>query len=598
MLQQTIVFFERRQKSEPINFNDRRMGRERRFDIRPFSIERRRQHSQKREGERLSIKIPIFLESKGIIGETKNISFGGIMIHSVVPIHPGTSVKTRFSWENSITVDLPGQVVFCREALGIQEWSSLGISFSGSKTLEHKIRELLISRLSDTTHSLHGLTLNIILSKDDVQADEAISIAPPEMERDKPMGSNQKMLHVDVADGSLLSNRQSFYATLSRSNKSLEKWAARYTYFRPVESAGTEILFQGKKLILLTSNDHLGLTQHPKVKEAAIKAVERYGTGSGSTHVLAGTIDLHQELEDRLAKFKRMESAILFATGFMANLGAISTLFKDDFVLLNDSKNHYSIFEGCRASKSQIRVYHHNDMDHLERALRIYSGKRKVIITDSVFSMDGDVAPLNQLVTLAQKYDALVVVDEVFASGILGENGRGSLSHFGVEGQVDLVTDSFGKAFASFGGYVAGSRDLINYLRHFAMPAIFTTSLSPVVSATVLAALDVIETDKELIPRLWTNVEYMRKGLREIGYNLGNSTTQLIPVMIGDESLAHRLSAALQERGIFVNAIGRPAVPRGKARLRVSPMATHSQNELDRALAAFREVGKEYNLIR
>lgn len=418
-----------------------------------------------------------------------------------------------------------------------------------------------------------------------------------EADRETPMGSDQKMLHVDAEEGRPLTHRESFYATLHLSNKSLAQWASRYTYFRRVDSAGTEILSHGQKLILLTSNDHLGLTQHPRVKEAALRAIERYGTGSGSTHVLAGTIDLHQELEERLAKFKRMESALLFATGFMANLGAISTAFKRDFVLLNDSKNHYSIFEGCRASKSQIRIYRHNDMEHLEQVLKLYSGKRKVIITDSVFSMDGDVAPMRDIVALAQKYDALVVVDEVFASGVLGEKGRGSLSHFGVEGQVDLITDSFGKAFASFGGYVAGSREMINYLRHFAMPAIFTTSLSPVVSATVLAALDVIESDPDLIPRLWTNVEYMRQGLRKMGYDLGKSTTQLIPVMIGDEALAHRLSSALQECGVFVNAIGRPAVPRGEARLRVSPMATHSREELDRGLAAFKEVGEKFNLI-
>lgn len=597
-MESTVLYYQRRQKDETITFSNRRTRSERRVANQPVTLERRREASHLRTSEREEFEIPVHFEAtmKEIVGETRNINLGGLMVCSDVPISSGTSIKLRFSFAESLSLDLGGQVIFCRPAGAQAPGWAIGVAFAKMGDLEQGVLESAIQAVNQR-EAQKRTSLTIFFSENILEKTETLPHSFPESDKEEPMGHLQTMNHVDTKQGKPLTHRESFYSTLRESNRSLKQWAGRYTYFRRVDSAGTQILSHGQQLILLTSNDHLGLTQHPRVKDAALRAIERYGTGSGSTHVLAGTIDLHKELEERLAKFKRLESAILFATGYMANLGAISTLFRQDYVLVNDSKNHYSIFEGCRASKSQIRIYRHNDMGHLEQVLKLYSKKRKVIITDSVFSMDGDMAPLKEITALAQKYDALVVVDEVFASGVLGEQGRGSLSHFGIEGQVDLITDSFGKAFASFGGYVAGSSDMINYLRHFAMPSIFTTSLSPVVSATVLAALDVMESDADLIPKLWTNIEYMRKGLEEIGLNLGKSTTQIIPVMIGDEAQAHRVAAALQERGVFVSAIGRPAVPRGEARLRVSPMATHTREELDQALVAFKDVGEKFNLI-
>lgn len=390
-----------------------------------------------------------------------------------------------------------------------------------------------------------------------------------------------------------------FYTSIGRVTESLKNWNERYTYFRRIDSAiGKHILSGNQKLIMLSSNDYLGLTSHPKVKEAAIKAIERYGTGTGSTMVLSGTLDLHKYLEHKLAEFKGMESALLFGTGFMANAGTISTLFKKDYILLNDQYNHISIFEGCRFSGSRVRMFRHNDMEHLKKVLKIYkSHKKKALIVESVFSMDGDLAPLKEISALAREHGAVMLVDDAHASGVFGQNGRGSLSYFNLEGQVDIVTDSFGKAFAGIGGYVAGSKEIIDYLRHFSSMAIFTTSLSAATCATILAAMDVLESDQSLVAKFWQNVKVLREGLLSLGFDLGRSNAHILPVMIGNEALAYQFSQELQKEGIFANSVGRPAVPRGKARLRLAPMATHDLDDLERALAAFSKVGKKLHVI-
>lgn len=396
------------------------------------------------------------------------------------------------------------------------------------------------------------------------------------------------------------STSKDFYQKFLGVSKSLNEWEKKYKYFREINSGlKTKIITKNRELLMLGSNNYLGLTTHPKVKEAAINAIKEYGTGTGSTSVLSGTLGIHTRLEEKVAEFKGMESALLFGTGFMANLGTISTLFDKDFILINDEKNHVSIFEGCKRSRSRVRIYHHNDMGHLEKILKLYqkSSDKKVIIVESVFSMDGDLARLPEIVALAEKYNAAILVDEAHASGVLGKNGRGSLEFLNLEGKIDVVTDSFGKAFGSIGGYVAASKELTDYIKHLSGASIFTTSLPPSVCATILAVIEVLENEPELLDRFWANVQTMRQGLVKLGFNTGTSDTHIIPVIIGDEATTYQFCGVLQEYGVFVSAVGRPAVKRGEERLRVSVMASHEEKDLFRALEIFDVVGKKLGVI-
>ncbi|MDI6735362.1 MAG: 8-amino-7-oxononanoate synthase [bacterium] len=340
--------------------------------------------------------------------------------------------------------------------------------------------------------------------------------------------------------------------------------------------------------ILLCSNDYLGLTQHPKVKEKAKEAIERFGCGSGASRLISGTFLLHSELEKKLAEFKKTEAALVFASGYAANLGVISSLAGRGDVIIIDKLNHASIIDGCRLSEADLRVYPHKNMVSLEKILKQTQNKRlRLIITDGVFSMDGDLAPLPEIVNLAKKYKALVMVDDAHGSGVLGKEGRGTVEYFDLEGQIDIQMGTLSKALGSLGGFIAGSNILIEYLINKARSFIYSTALSPAQVATALASLEIIQTEPQLRLRLLQNVRYLKQGLENSGFDTMGSQTQIIPVFIGETNKTMQASKFLYEHGIFAPAIRPPTVPQGKSRLRLSLMATHTTAHLDRVLSAF-----------
>jgi len=374
--------------------------------------------------------------------------------------------------------------------------------------------------------------------------------------------------------------------------------AGLYTFFQPIASAQEpEVVLGRRRMIMIGSNNYLGLTTHPKVLEAAHEAIRRYGTGCGGSPFLNGTLDLHEAVERKLARFKGKEAALLFSTGFQANLGILSALGGREDVLITDRLDHASIVDGCRLSFSETRRFRHNDMADLERAL-IAAGKRgKLVVVDGVFSMEGDIANLPEIVRLARKYGARVMVDDAHATGVMGKNGRGTAEHFGLEDEVDLVMGTCSKALASIGGFVAGPAEVIHYLRHRARSLLFSASLPAPCVATIGAALDVIENEPERRERLWENAARMKRELTALGFDTGQSETPIIPVILGDDQLTFKFVKSLRRRGVFANAAISPGVPEGRALIRTSYMATHTSKHLDWVLSAFQKVGKQLGVI-
>lgn len=371
-----------------------------------------------------------------------------------------------------------------------------------------------------------------------------------------------------------------------------------YPYFRVIESAQEpEIIMNGRKVIMIGSNNYLGLTNHPKVKEAAIEAIKKYGTGCAGSRFLNGTLDIHVELEEKLARFMRKEAALIFSTGFQVNLGVISALVGKNDVVIIDKLNHASIIDGCRLSFGETRRYRHNDMADLERILKECEAKNKLIVVDGVFSMEGDIANLPEIVVLAKKYGARVMVDDAHGLGVLGKTGRGTAEHFGLEEEVDLIMGTYSKSLASIGGFVAGSADVIQYIKHFARSLIFSASPPPASIASVNAALDIMENEPWRREKLWENTRKMLKGFKELGFDVGASQTPIIPVVVGENENAFAMVMMLQEEGIFANVAVSPAVPDGRALIRTSYMATHKDEHLEKVLSVFKKVGKALGLI-
>jgi len=371
-----------------------------------------------------------------------------------------------------------------------------------------------------------------------------------------------------------------------------------YPYFRVIESAqGPEVIMNGKKMIMIGSNNYLGLTNHPKVKEAAINAIKKYGTGCAGSRFLNGTLDIHVQLEEKLAWFMRKESALVFTTGFQVNLGVISSLIGKDDVVIIDKMDHASIVDGCRLSFGEVKRYKHNDIEDLERVLKECEGKTKLVVVDGVFSMEGDIVKLPEVINMCKKYGARLMVDDAHGIGVLGRTGRGTAEHFGVENEVDLIMGTYSKSLASIGGFIAGEKDVINYIKHFARAFIFSASPPPASVASVSAAIDIIENEPERREQLWKNTNKMLKGFKELGFNIGVAETPIIPVIVGDDELAFKFVMMLQEEGIFANVAVSPAVPPGKALIRTSYMATHTDEHLDRVLEAFKKVGKALGVI-
>lgn len=371
-----------------------------------------------------------------------------------------------------------------------------------------------------------------------------------------------------------------------------------YPYFRMIESAqDPEITMNGRRMIMVGSNNYLGLTNHPKVKEAAIEAIKKYGTGCAGSRFLNGTLDIHVELEEKLARFMRKEAALIFSTGFQVNLGVISALVgKDDLVII-DKMDHASIIDGCRLSFGEIRKYKHNDMVDLERVLRENEDREKLLVVDGVFSMEGDIAPLPDIVNLAQKYHARLMVDDAHGIGVLGKTGRGTSEYFGLENDVDLIMGTYSKSLASIGGFISGSADVIHYIKHTARSLIFSASPPPASVAAVSAAIDIIENEPERRENLWKNTTKMLDGFKSLGFRTGMSQTPIIPVIVGDDEKAFAMAMMLQQEGVFVNVAVTPAVPAGMSLIRTSYMATHTDEHLDIVLSAFAKIGKKLGLI-
>jgi len=366
-----------------------------------------------------------------------------------------------------------------------------------------------------------------------------------------------------------------------------------------------ECVFDGKRVINLASNNYLGLTTHPKLSEAAIAATKKYGVGSGAVRTVSGTMSIHMELEEKIARFKKTEACVVFQSGFAANAGTVSAILgKEDFII-SDELNHASIIDGARLSRAKIKVFHHKDTAHAEELLKEVANEpgHKLIITDGVFSMDGDVGPLPALCDLAEKYGAIMMVDDAHASGVLGKNGRGTPDHFNVHGRVDVQVGTLSKAIGALGGYVCGSKELIDFLYHRARPFLFSTSHPPSVAATCIAAFDVLEQEPELMDKLWANTRFFKKELGLLGFNIGGSITPasetpITPIIVGEGRLAMEFSRELFNEGVFTPGIAFPTVAEGKARLRTIMTATHTHDQLTKALEVLKKVGTRMGIIK
>jgi 8-amino-7-oxononanoate synthase len=372
-----------------------------------------------------------------------------------------------------------------------------------------------------------------------------------------------------------------------------------YPYFRTISSAqDTEVIMNGQSVLMLGSNSYLGLTNDPRIKEATQAAVRKYGSGCAGSRFLNGTLDLHIQLEQELAKLMKKEAALLYSTGFQVNLGVVSTMVGKDEYLIADKANHASLVEGCRLSLGKTLRYAHNDMEALGRRLaQLPHQAGKLIVVDGVFSMEGDIVKLPELVKLAKQHNAAVMVDDAHSIGVLGKHGSGTASHFGLEDDVHLIMGTFSKSLASLGGFIAGDAATIDYLKHLSRTLVFSASMSPANAAAVLAALRIMIDEPERIVQLWKNTEHMKQGLISLGFHLGASQTPILPVYVHDLMKTFQFCKRLQEEGVFVNPVISPAVPPGDELLRVSLMATHTFEQIDRALEKFQKVGKELGII-
>lgn len=364
--------------------------------------------------------------------------------------------------------------------------------------------------------------------------------------------------------------------------------------------SGARSIINGKEVINLSSNNYLGLANNPRLKKAALEALEKWGVGAGAVRTIIGNMSIHEELEKKLAEFKHVEAVLVFQSGFTANAGAIPSVVDKGDVIISDELNHASIIDGCRLSRADVIRYKHSDMKDLERVINEVKDNynTKLIITDGVFSMDGDIAKLPEIVELAEKYGCLTYVDDAHASGVLGRSGRGSADHFGLHGRVDIQIGTLSKAIGVVGGYVAGNKNLIEWLNHRGRPFLFSTAAPPSVAAACLEAINILSESSELTDKLWDNARYLKNGLNKMGFNTGKSETPITPVIAGDDRKAIELSKRLFEEGVFAQSIVFPTVPRDGARVRTIVTAAHTKKDLDDALNAFENVGRELGLIK
>ena len=372
-----------------------------------------------------------------------------------------------------------------------------------------------------------------------------------------------------------------------------------YPYFRMIASGQDPVVsMNGSRVIMLGSNNYLGLTNHPEIKAAAARALDDYGTGTAGSRFLNGTLEIHVELEEKLARFMKREAALTFSTGFQVNLGVISTIVGRNDVVILDSLDHACILDGARLSYGRILKFAHNNMEVLEERLRSVGGERaSMIVVDGVFSMEGDIANVPQIVDLKRKYGARLMIDDAHGIGVMGEHGRGTAEHFGLEADADLVMGTFSKSLATVGGFVVGDRKIIDYVKHTARSLMFSAAPPPASVASVIKALEIIEREPERRQRLWENTAYMKHEFTAMGFDTGESASPIIPLVVGDDMAAFRMTMRLQAEGVFVNPVVSPAVPEGRAMIRTSYMATHTREHLDRSLEAIRKVGREMDVI-
>lgn len=375
--------------------------------------------------------------------------------------------------------------------------------------------------------------------------------------------------------------------------------AGFYPYFRVVESEqDPEVIVAGKRMIMLGSNNYLGLTSHPRVKEAAIEAVRKYGSGCAGSRFLNGTLDIHVRLEEKLARFFRKQAALTFSTGYQTNLGIISSLCGKDDVLVIDKLDHASIIDACRLSFAEVKKFRHNDMESLDGVLRENGNRGKLVVVDGVYSMEGDIAPLPDIVKVCKKHGARLMVDDAHGVGVLGRTGRGTAEHFGVEQDVDVIMGTYSKSLASIGGFVAADEDVIHYIKHTSRPLIFSASPPPASVASVIAALDIIDTEPERRERLWRNTNRMMAACKQLGYDTGVSQTPIIPLLMGEMERAFMMWKTLDAEGLFVNPVVPPATPQGRCLIRTSYMATHTDEMLDQVLVILEKAGKRLGIIQ
>jgi glycine C-acetyltransferase len=378
------------------------------------------------------------------------------------------------------------------------------------------------------------------------------------------------------------------------------KRTGSYFRLRELESACEPVSrVDGKEVINLASNNYLGLANHPKLKEAAIEAIRKYGAGSGAVRTITGTMDLHMKLERRIAAFKHTEACVVFQSGFTANAGTVSSILTPTDHIISDELNHASIIDGCRLSRAKIHVFRHRDVAHAAEVLESLKDTpgHKLLITDGVFSMDGDIGPLDKLTELAERYGAIMMVDDAHSSGVLGRNGRGTVDHFNLHGRVQVQVGTLSKAVGVLGGYVCGSQDLIEYLYHRARPFLFSTSHPPAVTAACLAAFEILENEPERVQALWDNTNYYKALLKQAGFDTGVSETPITPVIVGEAKTALEFSAALFDEGLWATGLGFPTVPKGKARIRTIVTATHTHEQLDRAVEILTRVAKRMDIL-
>ncbi len=374
--------------------------------------------------------------------------------------------------------------------------------------------------------------------------------------------------------------------------------AGIYPYFRIIESQQDPVVtLGGKEVVMCGSNNYLGLASHPKVKEAAIEAIRKYGTGCAGSRFLNGTLDIHVKLEEKLAAFFRKEAALVYATGYQTNLGVLSAIVGRNEIAVMDRANHASLFDGCRLSYGRVVKFGHNDPADLDRVLAGLEDKNKLVVVDGVFSMEGDIAPLDKIAALRPRHDFGLMVDDAHGIGVLGRTGRGTAEHFHLEKEADLIMGTYSKSLATIGGFVASSASIIDYLKHNSRAMIFSASLAPGMVAAVSAALDIIDSEPERRERLWKNARRMMDGFRSLGFDIGETATPIIPVIIGENFPTFQFCLALQQEGVFANPVVSPATPPGRALIRTSYMATHTDDHLDRVLTAFAKVGKRMGVI-